>query len=128
MEWLPSREIHGDFTMHTASRAMDDLLARPNRPTAIFCENDEMAIGAMQCLKQAGLKIPEDISVAGFDDINFAEYSDPPLSTIAQPAEEFGRTAVSLLIDVLQGRVTKAAKVILPFDLVIRKSTGPAAI
>lgn len=120
--------VAGDFSLKAGFDAAAQLLKLAERPTAIFCENDEMAIGAMQCLKQAGLKIPEDISVAGFDDINFAEYSDPPLSTIAQPAEEFGRTAVSLLIDVLQGRVTKAAKVILPFDLVIRKSTGPAAI
>jgi len=120
--------VAGDFSLKAGFDAAAQLLKLAERPTAIFCENDEMAIGAMQCLKQAGLRIPEDISVAGFDDINFAEYSDPPLSTIAQPAEEFGRTAVSLLIDVLQGRVTKAAKVILPFDLVIRKSTGPAAI
>lgn len=120
--------VAGDFSLKAGFDAAAQLLKLAERPTAIFCENDEMAIGAMQCLKQAGLKIPEDISVAGFDDINFAEYSDPPLSTIAQPAEEFGRTAVSLLIDVLQGRVTKAAKVLLPFDLVIRKSTGPAAI
>lgn len=120
--------VAGDFSLKAGFDAATQLLKLAERPTAIFCENDEMAIGAMQCLKQAGLRIPEDMSVAGFDDINFAEYSDPPLSTIAQPAEEFGRTAVSLLIDVLQGRVTKAAKVILPFDLIIRESTGPAAI
>lgn len=118
--------VAGDFSLKAGFDAATQLLALPVRPTAIFCENDEMAIGVMQCLKQAGLRIPEDISVAGFDDISFSEYSDPPLTTIAQPAEEFGRTAVSLLIDVLQGRITKAAKVILPFELVIRKSTGPA--
>ena len=56
LEWLPQREVHGDFTMHTAARAMDDLLARPNRPTAIFCESDEMAMGAMQALRRHGLK------------------------------------------------------------------------
>lgn len=120
--------VAGNFSLKAGFDAAAQLLKLAERPTAIFCENDEMAIGAMQCLKQAGLRIPEDISVAGFDDINFAEYSDPPLTTIAQPAEEFGRTAVSLLIDVLQGRVTKAAKVILPFDLIIRKSTGAVAV
>lgn len=118
--------VAGNFSLKAGFDAAAQLLALADRPTAIFCENDEMAMGAMQCLKQAGLRIPDDISVAGFDDINFAAYSDPPLTTIAQPAEEFGRTAVSLLIDVLQGRMTKAAKVILPFELVIRGSTGPA--
>lgn len=117
--------VAGDFSLKSGFEAAAHLLTLAERPTAIFCENDEMAIGAIQCLKKMGLRIPEDISVAGFDDINFAEYSDPPLTTIAQPAEEFGRTAVSLLIDVLQGRVTKAAKVILPFELVMRNSTGP---
>lgn len=117
--------VAGDFSLKAGFDAATKLLALPQRPTAIFCENDEMAIGVMQSLKQAGLRIPQDISVAGFDDISFSEYSDPPLTTISQPAEEFGRTAVSLLIDVLQGRITKAAKVILPFELVIRTSTGP---
>ena len=86
-----------------------------------------MAIGAIQCSKQHGLRVPEDISVAGFDDISFAQFCDPPLTTIAQPAEEFGSTAVSLLIDLLEGRLTKAPKVILPFELIVRGSTGPAS-
>jgi len=117
--------VAGDFSLKAGFEAAANLLKLAAPPSALFCENDEMAIGAMQCLKQAGLRIPEDISVAGFDDINFAAYCDPPLTTISQPAEEFGRTAVSLLIDVLQGRITKAAKVTLPYELVIRKSTGP---
>ena len=117
--------FRGDFTLQSGHKAAAELLAMSNRPTAIFCENDEMAIGAIQCLKQHGVKVPEDMSVAGFDDISFAQYCDPPLTTIAQPAEEFGSTAVSLLIDLLEGRLTKAPKVILPFELIIRTSTGP---
>lgn len=116
----------GNFSLQSGFQAAGDLLALPNPPTAIFCENDEMAIGAMQRIKQQGLHVPADISVAGFDDISFAAFADPPLTTIAQPAEEFGRTAVRLLIDVLEGKLSKAPKVILPFDLVIRASTGPA--
>ena len=85
-----------------------------------------MAIGAIQSIKQKGFAIPGDISVAGFDDISFAAFADPPLTTIAQPAEEFGSTAVTLLIDLLEGRLGKAPKVILPFDLIQRASTGPA--
>jgi len=115
----------GDFTLQSGHQAAGVLLQLEQRPTAIFCENDEMAIGAMQCIKQNGMSVPGDISVAGFDDISFAAFYDPPLTTIAQPAEEFGSTAVSLLVDILQGKLKKAPKVILPFELVIRASTGP---
>ena len=71
------------------------------------------------------MRVPDDISVAGFDDIAFSAFCDPPLTTIAQPAEEFGRTAVTLLVDVLNGKTRKAPKVIMPFELITRQSTGP---
>lgn len=118
----------GDFTLQAGYNAGVTITQQVERPTAVFCENDETAIGAMQALKQAGLRIPEDISVAGFDDIAFSAFCDPPLTTIAQPAEEFGRTAVSLLIDVINGKIRKAPKVIMPFELIARGSTGPARI
>ncbi len=114
----------GDFTLHSGRAAAKVLIDCADRPTAIFCENDEMAIGAIQQIKQSGLSVPGNISVAGFDDISFASFSDPPLTTISQPAEEFGSTAVALMIDWLEGRIKKAPKVILPFELVIRGSTG----
>lgn len=116
----------GNFTLQSGYQATAELLQRAEPPTAIFCENDEMAIGAIQCLKQHGLQVPEDVSVAGFDDISFAAFTDPPLTTIAQPAEEFGRTAVNLLIDVLEQKLALPPKVILPFELILRGSTGPA--
>ncbi|MBD3586391.1 LacI family transcriptional regulator [Salinimonas sp. HHU 13199] len=116
----------GDFTLQSGFDAAKKMLTQPDRPTALFCENDETAIGAMQALKQAGLRIPDDVSVAGFDDIAFSGYADPPLTTIAQPAEEFGHTAVSLLVDVLNGKIKKAPRVIMPHELVVRDSTGPA--
>ncbi|MFT6897781.1 MAG: LacI family repressor for deo operon, udp, cdd, tsx, nupC, and nupG [Paraglaciecola sp.] len=116
----------GDFTLQSGYDAAKNILDNKQRPTAVFCENDETAIGAMQCFKQAGLRIPQDISIAGFDDISFSAFSDPPLTTIAQPAEEFGQTAVSLLVDLLEGKVNKASKVIMPFELIVRASTGPA--
>ena len=115
----------GNFSLQSGYQATAELLERQQIPTAIFCENDEMAIGAIQCIKQHGLQVPADISVAGFDDIAFAAYCDPPLTTIAQPAEEFGRTAVNLLIDVLEQKLTLLPKVILPFELIPRGSTGP---
>lgn len=114
----------GKFTPHSGYEAAGMLVARDDRPSAIFCESDEMAIGAIQRIKQAGLRVPDDISVAGFDDIAFASFSDPPLTTIAQPAEAFGREAVAMLIEVLEGREEGAKQRILPYELVIRGSTA----
>lgn len=118
----------GDFTLQSGRKAAGVLISRDAPPTAIFCENDEMAIGAIQRIKQSGLRVPEDVSVAGFDDIAFASFCDPPLTTVAQPAEEFGSTAVSLLIDLLEDRIRKVPHITLPFELVVRASTGPAPL
>ena len=114
----------GDFTLQAGYNAGETIARLKDRPTAVFCENDETAIGAMQAFKQANLHVPNDISVAGFDDIAFSAFVDPPLTTIAQPAEEFGRTAVTLLVDLLNGKIRKAPKVIMPFELITRESTG----
>ena len=120
--------FNGDFTLQAGSDAARQMLTMADRPTALFCENDETAMGAMHAIKAAGLAIPADISVAGFDDIAFSAYCDPPLTTVAQPAEEFGHTAVGLLIDVLNGKIKKAPKVVMPFELKLRQSTGPAPL
>lgn len=112
----------GDFTPLSGYQAAETLIALAERPSAIFCESDEMAIGAISRIKEAGLQIPKDISVTGFDDIAFASYSDPPLTTIAQPAEAFGREAVAMLIEVLEGR--QVDNLVLPYTLVSRKSTA----
>ncbi|MCB4437494.1 LacI family transcriptional regulator [Alteromonas sp. McT4-15] len=116
--------LDGDFTLQAGYNAGVTISELNNRPSAVFCENDETAIGAMQAFKQADLHVPNDISVAGFDDIAFSTFVDPPLTTIAQPAEEFGRTAVTLLVDLLNGKIRKAPKVIMPFELIVRESTG----
>ncbi len=114
----------GDFSLQAGYKAAESMCTHKHPPTAVFCENDETAIGAMRAFKQANLRIPEDISVAGFDDIDFSAFIDPPLTTIAQPAEEFGRTAVTLLVDLINGKIKKAPKVIMPFELIVRESTG----
>jgi LacI family repressor for deo operon, udp, cdd, tsx, nupC, and nupG len=114
----------GDFSVEAGVRAVDTLLAREQRFTAVFCSNDEMAIGAMRAIKSKGLRVPEDVSVVGFDDIRFARYMDPPLTTVAQPKGELGREAMSMLIEMLRGIDVPARKRILPTQLVIRDSTG----
>lgn len=114
----------GDFSVESGERAVEQLLARTEF-TAIFCSSDEMAIGAMRALRQAGLRVPEEVSVVGFDDIHFARYCDPPLTTIAQPKEELGREAMSLLIEILQHRASGPRKRVLPTQLIVRGSTAP---
>jgi DNA-binding LacI/PurR family transcriptional regulator len=121
LAWDPSREVHGDFTMQAASRAMDDLLARPNRPTAIFCESDEMAFGAMQAARRHGLKVPDDLSIIGFDGHEMSEYTD--LTTIEQPVQLMGEMAARSIIERLRKPSAETNSLVLPTTLVVRNST-----
>lgn len=116
--------VEGDFSLESGRRAASTLLAMAQPPSAIFCMNDEMAIGAIQRIKKAGLTVPGDISVAGFDDIAFAGYCDPPLTTISQPAEEFGSSAVALLCEIIDGKENRKRHLKLPYELVIRESVA----
>lgn len=108
----------GDFTMASGEAAMAELLAQLPRPTAVFCANDEMAIGAIKAARDAGLRVPEDLSVIGFDDISFAAFTHPPLTTIRQPRREFGQAAVAAL---LAGQAPPH----LAYTLIVRASTAP---
>ncbi len=121
LEWLPSREVHGDFTMHTAVRAMDELLARPNRPTAIFCESDEMAMGALQAMRRHGLKSPDDISIVGFDGHEMSEFSE--LTTIEQPVTLMGEMAALSIMERLRKPSVVPPSLVLPTTLVVRNTT-----
>lgn len=114
----------GDFSVESGIRSAESLFAQGEKFTAIFCSNDEMAIGAIQAIKARGLKVPDDISVVGFDDIRFSRYTDPPLTTIAQPKEELGREAMTLLIEIMTGVATEPRKRILPTQLVVRASAA----
>ncbi len=115
----------GDFTFDSGGAAMRALLAVSAPPTAVFCANDEMAIGAINAAKAAGLRVPDDVSVVGFDDIAFAAEYDPPLTTIRQPRRAMGRLAASLLVRVLSGAAPEARMTLLAHELVIRASSGP---
>ena len=97
-----------------------NLAALPAAPTAIFCYNDMGAIGALTALKQAGLRVPEDVSLVGFDDIPFANYVDPPLTSVHQPKDEMGRLALKMLLDLLDGK--HVVNVVMPGKLIVRAS------
>lgn len=92
--------------------------------TAIFSCNDAMAIGVMQYLKESGFRIPEDISVIGFDDVEAGLTLDPPLSTIKVPKTELGGEVMRLMADILNNKVKSSKKVLVPVELIQRKSTG----
>ena len=117
---------HGDFSLASGHREMRHLLARKQRPSAVFCANDEMAIGAMRAAREAGLDLPRDLSVMGFDDIDVAAYAWPSLSTVRQPRDAIGVQAMRLMLDLLQGRMAPQERVILPHEIVLRESTAAA--
>ena len=117
----------GDFSMESGVRAIESFLARRQKFTAVFCCNDEMAIGAMRALATHGLDVPTDVSVVGFDDIRFARYTTPALTTIAQPKNELGREAMRMLIGLLDDPATPVLKRVLSADLVVRGSTARCA-
>lgn len=115
--------VQGDFSMPSGFAAAQQLLQLSRMPDAVFSMNDEMAIGAMAAFKAQGLRIPEDISVAGFDNIEFAGYTDPGLTTIDQPAEAIGRQAMRALYQLMHQQPLAQPHLVLPYQLVIRGST-----
>ena len=118
--------VEGKLSLEGAIEATEGLLANPIRPTAIFCANDEMAMGCLHAVKAAGLRVPDDISVVGFDDSRYAQIMDPPLTTIRQPARKIGeRVMQRLLAEIENGRSHDAKPEIVPHELVIRSSAAP---
>jgi LacI family repressor for deo operon, udp, cdd, tsx, nupC, and nupG len=118
----------GNFSLAAGLKSAQTFARLGERPTAVFCMNDEMAIGLVHGLRNLGIEVPAQISVAGFDDIEFARFASPPLTTIAQPAEEIGRTAMSVLYGLLQGIEPERNDYVLATEFVVRNSTAPPRI
>ena len=117
--------VEGGLTLEGSVRATRKLLNHPQPPTAIFCANDEMAIGCIHEIKSNGLSVPEDISVIGFDDIRYAEVQDPPLTTVYQPAEEIGeRVMYRLYKEIEEGASVNPEPEIVPHKLIVRQSVS----
>ena len=115
-------EVDGEFTIAGGLRAARTLLARPERPTAIFAASDEMAIGALRAARDLGLRVPEDLSVIGIDDHELADYFD--LTTVSQPVHEQGRVAATQVLAALSHDEWVPEQVILPTELVVRRTTA----
>lgn len=117
--------VFGNYSPDSGEASAEKLLLKKRRPSAIFCFSDEIAVGCMNSLRQHGFSVPNDVSVMGFDDIPFAKYFSPPLTTIAQPTVEIGRTCATILLDLIDGKHPTHFRHVLPHKLVIRESTAP---
>jgi DNA-binding LacI/PurR family transcriptional regulator len=121
IEFNPNNLLTADFDSHTAELAMDEFLTRKKLPTAIFCESDEMAFGVFRSLQKRGMRIPEDFSIVGFDDHEFAQTLG--LTTIAQPVRFLGQLAASQVMSRIDAKSEKInSKMNVPLELVVRKS------
>ncbi|WP_433894109.1 LacI family DNA-binding transcriptional regulator [Streptomyces sp. CA-111067] len=124
----PEYVTEGDFFLESGERAARRLLAVPDRPTAIFAAGDQMAIGAMHAAADAGLSVPRDLAVVGFDDIDAAALVRPALTTVAQDQRALGETAVEALRGLLDSGLTQSARAqIVPTRLLIRGSSRTGA-
>jgi len=117
--------LYGDYEQESGYRIMSDLLANEVPFTAVFAHNDDMAVGAMRRLREAGLRVPEDVSIVGFDDFDVARIVTPELTTVRKDLVEVGRRAARLLLDRLATGEAGGTEVV-PTELVVRGSTGPA--
>jgi LacI family repressor for deo operon, udp, cdd, tsx, nupC, and nupG len=114
----------GDFSIDSGLAQTLTLLQADPKLTAIFCFSDEMAMGALEALRQSGLRCPADLSLIGFDDIRYAQHLDPPLTTINQPMDRIGEEVVRLLLEILDGGASERRDVTLPHHLIVRSSTA----
>jgi LacI family transcriptional regulator, xylobiose transport system transcriptional regulator len=101
------------------------LLRLPDPPTAVFTANDLQAFGVYEAARQAGLRIPEDLSVVGFDDLSFTQWAGPPMTTVRQPLVQMGAAAASLVLELAAGEEPRSTRVELATMLVLRQSTAP---
>jgi LacI family transcriptional regulator len=123
----PAAVLHatGDYSVGSGERAVEALLGARRRPPfdALFAANDRMAIGALRALKRRGVRVPEDVELVGFDDIELATLVEPPLTTVAQPAFEMGQRSAELLLQLIEGVRPRRRTVVLAPSFVVRGTT-----
>ncbi len=119
--------VEGDWTFKSGRDALDRFISNDQASTAIFASNDLMALGLIQRAQEMNIKIPEDLSIIGFDDISMAVLVNPSLTTVRQPRLEMGKVAIELLINKLQKKSDIKNNILLKNKLIIRNSTGEIA-
>ncbi|WDV50248.1 LacI family DNA-binding transcriptional regulator [Streptomyces coeruleorubidus] len=117
--------VPGDFRPESGFTACDTLLSLPEPPTAVFAASDQMALGAIEALRRRGLRVPQDMSVVGFDDLPEVRWSAPPLTTVRQPLADMGKLAVRTVLQLTRDQQPDSPRVELGTDLVVRASTAP---
>jgi LacI family transcriptional regulator len=123
----PALVVEGNFFQSTGYSGAQALLGLPDPPTAIFAANDDMAFGVMEAARVRGLRIPEDLSIIGFDDIPQATIVHPPLTTVQQPLVQMGRVAAETLLHLIDGDQDTVTQVVLPTELIVRHTCCPPA-
>src|SRR5579863_4110770 len=121
----PSLVRHGDFYHEGGFIRGGELLDLATPPTAIFAGSDQQAFGVYEAARQRGLRVPQDLSVVGFDDLPVARWVSPPLTTVRQPLAEMGRAAAQMLGEIIEDRPLRSRRVELSTELIMRESAGP---
>ncbi len=121
----PTMQVIGDFMEPSGYLGAQQLLAHPTPPTAIVCSNDVMAFGAIRAIQEMGLRVPQDVSIIGFDDVPESRTFRPKLTTVRQPLQEMGRVATRILVQMIEKSSSAPNQIALPTELIIRESTAP---
>ncbi len=119
-DWI----VQGDFEPESGYQAMKKILAYPQRPTAVFCGGDEMAMGALCAIDEQGLRVPEDISVIGYDNVRHSRFFSPALTTVHQPKEVLGESAIAMLLDRILTKRENAQTIEVTPSLIERRSVA----
>ena len=122
----PALTVQGNYRLDSGRRAIRQLLGNRATFTAVFASNDEMAVGVINELRAHGYRVPQDVSVVGFDDIVFADAADPPLTTIRQARREIGSRAMAMMIGILNGQQPEDNEILIDVELVVRGTTARA--
>jgi LacI family transcriptional regulator len=120
----PALVRYGDFRHEGGFGCASELLSLPDRPTAIFAGSDQQAFGVYEAARQQGLRIPEDLSVVGFDDLPVARWASPPMTTVRQPLAEMGNAAARMLGELIEGLPLRSTRMELTTELIVRESTA----
>jgi LacI family transcriptional regulator len=113
-----------NLSFHGGYEKAKDILKKNKKMTALFCANDEMAAGVLRAAHEVGKRVPEDLSVVGFDNITMSNYTDPPLTTVSAAKEFMGKLAVSRLFELIENKDTPPRRQEVPVELIVRASTG----
>ena len=117
--------VEGDFSHESGFEQGGRLLGRPDPPTAVFAASDQMALGLYEALRKRGLRVPDDVSVVGFDDLPVARWASPPLTTVRQPLAEMGALAARTALRLVRGETLATPRLELATELVVRDSSAP---